>query len=138
MITNGNTVDVHYTGRLANGDVFDSSEGREPLSFTMGDGQIIPGFEKALIGKNVGDKLTVNIPPQEAYGDYKPELLVKVPNSQMPGGVEVGQQLNATADNGTVVQVLVAEVNEDHVVIDGNHPLSGKELIFDIEVMSIN
>lgn len=135
MIQNGSTVNVHYTGRLTNGEVFDSSEGRDPLSFTMGTGQIIPGFESALIGKNVGDKVTVNIAPQDAYGEYRKDLLVEVAKSNMPGPVEVGQSLQAQAQNGSPLQVTVAEIHENHVIIDGNHPLAGKELIFDIEVV---
>ena len=135
MIQIGSTVNVHYTGKLKSGEVFDSSEGRDPLSFTIGTGQIIPGFENAIIGKNVGDKVTIEIDPKEAYGEYREDLLVKVENEQLPGPVEVGQVLQA--DNGGMpVNVTVKEVNEDHVIIDGNHPLSGKDLIFDIEVVS--
>ncbi len=137
MIQNGNTVNVHYTGRLTNGEVFDSSEGKEPLSFTVGSGQIIPGFENAIIGKNVGDKVTVNIPPAQAYGEVREDLLIKVPNTQLPGPVEVGMSLQAQSDNGANVNVTVVEVNEDHAVIDGNHPFAGKELIFDIEVVNV-
>ncbi len=137
MIQNGNTVNVHYTGRLTNGEVFDSSEGKEPLSFTVGSGQIIPGFENAIIGKNVGDKVTVNIPPAQAYGEIREDLLIKVPNTQLPGPVEVGMSLQAQSDNGANVNVTVVEVNEDHAVIDGNHPFAGKELIFDIEVVNV-
>lgn len=138
MIQSGSTVNVHYTGRLTNGEIFDSSEGREPLSFTMGSGQIIPGFERALMGKISGDKVTVNIPSDEAYGEYRTDLLVKVPSSQMPGPVEVGQALQAASPNGMPVQVVVSEVHDDHVIIDGNHPLAGKELVFDIEVLSVD
>lgn len=138
MIQSGSTVNVHYTGRLTNGEIFDSSNGRDALSFTMGAGQLIPGFEKALEGKNIGDKVTVNISPNEAYGEYRSDLLIKVPNEQMPGPVEIGQRLNATSENGIPVQVTVHEVFEDHVILDGNHPLAGKELIFDIEVLSVN
>ena len=137
MIQNGNTVNVHYTGRLTNGEVFDSSEGKAPLSFTVGSGQIIPGFENAIIGKNVGDKVTVNIPPAQAYGEFREDLLIKVPNTQLPGPVEVGMSLQAQSDNGANVNVTVVEVNEDHAVIDGNHPFAGKELIFDIEVVNV-
>jgi peptidylprolyl isomerase len=137
MIQNGSTVDVHYTGRLTDGEVFDSSEGKEPLSFTVGTGQIIPGFENAIIGKTTGDKVTVNIPATEAYGEIREDLIVKVPNSQLPGAVEVGMSLQAQAENGMPVNVTVKEVNEDHAVIDGNHPFAGKELIFDIEVVSV-
>ena len=135
MIQIGSTVNVHYTGKLKSGEVFDSSEGRDPLSFTIGSGQIIPGFENAVIGKNVGDKVTIEIDPTEAYGEYREDLLVKVENEQLPGPLEVGQELQAD-NGGQPVNVTVKEVNEDHVIIDGNHPLSGKDLIFDIEVVS--
>lgn len=138
MIENGKVVDVHYTGKLNDGSVFDSSEGREPLRFEIGSGQIIPGFESAIIGKNVGDKVTVTINPEEAYGEPREELFVKIPNDKLPGKVEVGQVLEATSEDGRSSQVLVHEVNEDHVIINGNHPLAGKELVFDIEVVSVN
>ena len=135
MIQIGSTVNVHYTGKLKSGEVFDSSEGRDPLSFTIGSGQIIPGFENAIIGKNVGDKVTIEIEPKEAYGEYREDLLIKVENDQLPGPVEVGQVLQAD-NGGQPVNVTVKEVNEDHVIIDGNHPLCGKNLIFEIEVIS--
>ncbi len=137
MIQNGNTVDVHYTGKHTTGEVFDSSVGKAPLQFVIGSGQIIPGFENAVIGKNVGDKVTVNIPASEAYGELREDLIVKVPNEQLPGPVEVGMSLQAQAENGMPINVIVKEVNEDHAVIDGNHPFAGKELVFDIEVVSV-
>jgi FKBP-type peptidyl-prolyl cis-trans isomerase 2 len=138
MIQNGNVIDVHYTGKLTDGSVFDSSEGREPLRFQVGSGQIIPGFENAIIGKNIGDKVTVTISPDEAYGQEQEELFVKIPNDKLPGKVEVGQVLEATSEDGRSSQVRVHEVNEDHCVINGNHPLAGQELVFDIEVVSID
>jgi FKBP-type peptidyl-prolyl cis-trans isomerase 2 len=137
MIENGTIVNVHYTGKLTDGSVFDTSEGRGTLQFEIGSGQIIPGFEKALIGKNTGDKVTINITPDEAYGPVYEELFVKIPKDKMPGDVEVGQVLQATNEEN-VSNVLVMEVNDDHVLIDGNHPLAGKELVFDIEVVSVN
>lgn len=137
MIQNGNIIDVHYTGKLTDGSVFDSSEGRDPLRFQVGSGQIIPGFEGAIMGKNIGDKVTVTIAPQDAYGEQKEELFVKIPNDKLPGAVEVGQVLEASSEDGRTTQVLVHEVNDDHCVINGNHPLAGKELVFDIEVVSI-
>jgi FKBP-type peptidyl-prolyl cis-trans isomerase 2 len=137
MITKGNTVDVHYTGKLTTGEVFDSSEGKEPLKFQVGSGQIIPGFEEGLMGKKVGDKITVNIQPENAYGQVREDLFVKVPLDKMPGEVQVGQSLQAVGDDNRPVQVIIKEVNEDHVVIDGNHPLAGKELVFDIEVVDV-
>ena len=138
MITQGSTVDVHYTGKLTTGEVFDSSTGREPLKFKVGSGQIIPGFEQAVIGKKIGDKLTINIDSQNAYGEIREDLFIKVPLDKMPGDVEIGQSLQAVGPDNRPVQVLVKEVNIDHVIIDGNHPLAGKELVFDIEVVGID
>ena len=137
MVEKGNVVAVHYTGKLTDGETFDSSVGKDPLKFQVGSGQIIPGFENAILGKNIGEKVTINISPTDAYGDIREDLLVKVPVDQMPGEVEVGQMLQAQSDNGQSVNVMVKEVNEDHVLIDGNHPLAGKELVFEIEVVEI-
>ena len=137
MIIKGSTVGVHYTGKLTTGEVFDSSEGREPLKFQVGSGQIIPGFEEAVLGKQIGDKVTINIQPENAYGEVREDLFVKVPLDKMPGEVQVGQSLQAVGADNRPVQVVVKEVNEDHIVIDGNHPLAGKELVFDIEVVDV-
>lgn len=137
MIIKGSTVDVHYIGKLTTGEVFDSSEGREPLKFQVGSGQIIPGFEEAVLGKQTGDKVTINIHPENAYGLVREDLFVKVPLDKMPGEVQVGQSLQAVGDDNRPVQVVVKEVNEDHILIDGNHPLAGKELVFDIEVVDV-
>ena len=137
MIENGNVVDVHYVGKLTDGNVFDSSEGREPLKFEVGSGQIIPGFENAVMGKAVGDKVTVTINPEMAYGEVREDLFVQLPIDKMPGDVEVGQMLQAMSDDGRATQVRVHEVNEDNVIIDGNHPLAGQDLIFDIEIVSV-
>jgi len=136
MIIKGSNVVVHYTGKLTTGEVFDSSEGRDPLKFQVGSGQIIPGFEDAVIGKQIGDKITINIKAIDAYGPVREDLLVKVPLDKMPGDVEVGQSLQAVGEDNRPVQVRVEEVNEDHVVINGNHPLSGKDLIFEISILS--
>lgn len=138
MIEKGNKVNVHYTGKLSDGEIFDTSEGRDTLEFEVGVGQVIPGFEEAIIGKNVGDKVSVTIQSENAYGDVREDLMVKVPHDKLPGEVEVGQQLNAVGDNGQPIPVVVREVNEDHVIIDGNHPLAGKDLTFDIEIVSVN
>jgi peptidylprolyl isomerase len=138
MITQGSTVEVHYTGRFPNDDQsFDSSEGRDPLQFQIGSGQIIPGFEKAIIGKNVGDKVQVTISPEEGYGELREDLFVQVPLDKLPGEVEVGQELQADSGNGQPVRVVVEQINEDHAVINANHPLAGRELLFDIEVISV-
>jgi peptidylprolyl isomerase len=136
MIENGKIVSVHYTGST-NGQEFDSSKERGPLRFEMGSGQLIAGFESALIGKNVGDKVTTTISPEEGYGLVREDLIVSVPLDRMPGEVAVGQALEAAGENGQSAQVFVKEVNEDNVVIDGNHPLAGKELVFEIEVLEI-
>jgi FKBP-type peptidyl-prolyl cis-trans isomerase 2 len=138
MIKQGSKVNVHYTGKLSTGEVFDSSEGREPLEFEVGSGQIIAGFEDGIMGKSVGDKVTITIEADLAYGQIREDLVVKVPLDKMPGPVEVGQTLQAVSDSGQPVQVQVKEVKEDHIVIDGNHPLAGKELTFDIEVVDIS
>jgi FKBP-type peptidyl-prolyl cis-trans isomerase 2 len=136
MIKNGSTVSVHYTGKTPDGQVFDSSIGKEPLQFQVGTQQVIPGFENGLLGKSVGDKTTINIPVDQAYGQIREDLYMKVPNTQLPGPVTVGQQLQA--QNGqNLITVVVKEVNEDHSIIDGNHPLAGQDLIFDIEVMEV-
>lgn len=137
MIQMGNVVSVHYTGKLTDGEMFDSSEGREPLTFQMGSGQIIPGFETALVGKNVGDKVTINIQPDDAYGQVREDLIVKVNKSQLPGEVHEGMSLQAQSDDGQSVNVVVKEIHDDHVMVDGNHPLAGRELVFDIEIVSV-
>lgn len=138
MVENGKVVSVHYTGKLTTGEVFDSSEGREPLTFQVGSGQIIPGFESAILGKNIGEVVSVTIPSSEAYGPIREDLFIKVPKENMPGEVEIGQSLSAQADNGQQVNVVVHEINEDHVVIDGNHALAGQDLEFTIQIVEVN
>ena len=138
MIEIGKIVSVNYVGRFAeDGVVFDSSEDREPLKFQVGSGQIIPGFENAIIGKSVGDKFVATISPEDGYGLIREDLLVSVPLDKMPGAVEVGQTLEAIGDNEQVVHVIIKEVNEDHVIIDGNHPLASKNLEFEIEILEV-
>ena len=138
-VQNGDTVVVNYTGRLEDGTVFDSSltEGREPLKAQLGQGLLIKGFEDGLLEMNEGDKKTIEIEPTNAYGDINPEMIVEVPKEQIPEGVSVGDMLQAQGPMGPV-NVRVAEIKEDVVIIDANHPLAGKKLIFDLEVMSIN
>lgn len=132
------TVTVHYTGKLEDGTIFDSSltEGREPLSTTLGQGSLIQGFEKALIDMIEGEKKTVNIPSSEAYGDINPTLVAEVPKDRVPEGVEEGAMLQTITQQGPM-NVLVKEIKDDVVVIDANHPLAGKDLIFDLEVISV-
>lgn len=138
MIEKGKIVSVHYVGKFTDGEVFDSSEGRDPLQFQVGSGQLIPGFENAVLGKNVGDKVVANIKPEEGYGLVREDLVVNIPKDRMPGEVSVGQALEAAGDNGQSAQVFVKEVHDDHVIIDANHPLAGKELVFDIEIVEIS
>jgi len=132
------TVTVHYTGRLEDGTVFDSSmtEGREPLSTTLGQGSLIAGFEKGLVDMSEGEKKTINIPSSEAYGDVNPSLVAEVPKDRVPEGVEEGAMLQTMTPQGPM-NVLVKEVKDDIVIIDANHPLAGKDLIFDLEVISV-
>jgi peptidylprolyl isomerase len=139
QVQQGDTVKVHYTGTLKDGTVFDSSVEREPLEFTLGEGQLIAGFEDAVIGKAPGESVKVDIPPEKAYGPYHQEVVMEVPRDQLPPDLnpEEGQQLQLTQDNGQVFVVRVSEVSEDSVTLDGNHPLAGQELTFDIEVLDI-
>ena len=139
QITNGSSVSVNYTGRLEDGTIFDTSlqEGRSPLTATLGQGQLIPGFENGLIGMSVGEKKTIEIEPEEAYGDVKPNFVQEVSLEMVPPEVKVGDMLQAQNENG-VVNVVVTEIKENSVIIDLNHPLAGKKLIFDLEVISVN
>ena len=138
-VKDGDTVKVHYTGKLKDGTVFDSSASRDPLEFTLGQGQLIPGFEKAVIGLNTGDKTTANIPVDEAYGERREDLELTVEKAQLPEEVEptVGMQLQLNQPNGQPVPVTITDVSESEVTLDANHPLAGEDLIFDIELVEI-
>jgi FKBP-type peptidyl-prolyl cis-trans isomerase SlpA len=138
-IKNGDNVSVHYTGKLEDGSVFDTSlvEGREPLTVTLGQGKLIPGFENGLIDMTVGEMKTIEIEPENAYGDINPQLMSEVALSQVPEGVKSGDMLQGQNQFGPV-NVVVTEVKESTVVLDMNHPLAGKKLIFDLEVVSVN
>ncbi len=137
---NGDNVTVHYTGKLTTGEQFDSSNGRDPLGFTIGAGQMIKGFDAALPGMAIGDKKTVTILAAEAYGETNPEAIIQFPKTNVPADMvlEPGMPLTLTDQNGHPVQVLVVEVQEDIIVLDANHELAGKDLVFDIELVSIN
>lgn len=136
----GNKVQVHYTGTLTDKTIFDSSREREPLEFTVGGGQMIKGFDAAVEGMSVGESKTVTIPSAEAYGPHNEEAMVKVAKNQLPEGLEptIGLQLEATQPTGQKQVLTIAEVLENEVVLDGNHPLAGKDLIFEIELMGIS
>ncbi len=133
----GNTVKVHYTGTLANGTVFDTSIDREPLQFTIGQGQLIPGFEQADIGMKVGESTTVNIPAAEAYGLYREDLVFSMELSQLPDNTEVGEQLQMMQTDGSTIVVTVIEISETTAIIDANHRFAGEDLIFEIELVEI-
>lgn len=135
---NGDTVRVHYTGTLDDGTVFDSSREREPLETALGAGMLINGFETALLGMEPGDRITVRIPPAEAYGDVVEEAMIAVPLSQFPSHLapEKGMMLQISTDEGEV-EVRVADVNETQALLDANHPLAGQTLTFDIELLEI-
>ncbi|MBX6362663.1 MAG: peptidylprolyl isomerase [Gemmatimonadetes bacterium] len=135
----GDTVHVHYTGKLRDGTVFDSSREREPLEFEVGAGQVIPGFDRAVAGMTVGQRKEVVIPADQAYGEQRSELQVRVPRDQIPEGVEpaVGQVFGVQVGPGQEATARVAEVAPDHIVLDLNHPLAGEELRFDIELVDI-
>lgn len=134
----GNDVKVHYTGRLDDGTEFDSSREREPLGFTLGEGQLIPGFERAVIGMTVGDSKTVKVPAEQAYGPHHEEMVLEVPREQFPPNINpaVGQQLEMHQGE-RVIQVRVTEVSPKDVTLDANHPLAGQDLTFEIELVAL-
>lgn len=136
----GDKVKVHYTGKLAEGIVFDSSQGAEPLEFELGTGQVIEGFDNGIIGMVIGERKTVHIPINQAYGPADEQNVIRIPRSEIPEDMEleIGMVLNMHQDgSGNVMQVAVADFDEQSVVLDGNHPLAGKDLIFDIELVWI-
>ncbi|GAA4299558.1 FKBP-type peptidyl-prolyl cis-trans isomerase [Aestuariibaculum suncheonense] len=139
QVKENDTVRVHYTGKLSDGQIFDTSAEREPLEATLGQGLLIPGFEKAIIDMKVNEKKTVTIPMEDAYGDIQQELFHKVDNSQLPEEVkpEVGMGLVSRSEDGREHQFRVAQVNEDHIIVDGNHPLAGQDLTFELELIEI-
>ena len=135
----GDVVKVHYTGKMANGEQFDSSAGREPLEFTVGAGQMIKGFDDAMPGMNVGEKKTINIAPEEAYGPRLEEAIIEFPKENVPAEMklEPGMSLTLSNQEGQPVPVLVVEVKDDVIILDANHFLAGQELVFDIELVEI-
>ncbi|MGB5164529.1 MAG: peptidylprolyl isomerase [Woeseiaceae bacterium] len=137
--TSGDKVRIHYTGKLDDGTMFDSSAGRDPLEFELGTGQVIPGFDTAVDGMNVGDSKNVAIPPEQAYGERHDQLIQAVPRSALPEEIkpEVGMQLQSQSPDGQVMMLAITEVADDTVTVDGNHPLAGQTLNFDIELVEI-
>ncbi|HXL58745.1 MAG TPA: FKBP-type peptidyl-prolyl cis-trans isomerase [Chitinophagaceae bacterium] len=139
QVKNGDTVKVHYHGKLPDGTTFDSSEGRQPLEFEVGSGMVIPGFDNGVIGMSVGDKKTINIPAEEGYGAVEEDRIMEFPVNRFPPDLkpEVGMALTMSDGSGQQFPVVIADVQDDVVVLDANHPLAGKDLVFDIELMEI-
>lgn len=135
----GDTVKVHYTGKLDNGEVFDTSKEREPFEFKIGGQAVIPGFEKGVVGMGVGDTKTIEISPEDAYGEKKEELVVEVQKSELPEDItpSVGQRLQIKQQDGNPIVVTITDMNEDNITLDANHPLAGYTLFFDVELVEI-
>lgn len=138
-VKKGDKVKIHYTGRIKDGQVFDSSLEREPIEFEIGSGRVIPGVDKGVIGMKPGEKKEVDVPPQEGYGEYEQKLLIDVPMDKMPKDIkpDVGMRLQMINNMGQPLPVLVTEVNDESVKLDANHPLAGKDLVFNIELVEV-
>jgi peptidylprolyl isomerase len=138
-VKNGDTVKIHYTGRLNDGVIFDTSLEKDPLEFKLGSGAVIPGFESAVMGMTVGDKKTTTIPMDEAYGPYDSKLVAVIKKENVPETIkpELGQMLRINQEDGGYIVVRVTDVNDADITLDGNHPLAGKDLTFDIELVEI-
>jgi FKBP-type peptidyl-prolyl cis-trans isomerase 2 len=138
-VQSGDTIKIHYHGRLSDGTTFDSSAGRDPLEFTVGSGSVIKGFDDGVQGMVVGDKKTIEIPFVHAYGPEDPSMIVEFPVDRLPEDLkpEVGMQLNMNNAEGHQFPVVITEINDQHIILNANHPLAGKDLIFDLELVEI-
>jgi peptidylprolyl isomerase len=139
VASKGNSVKVHYTGKLTDGTVFDSSENREPLQFTLGDGNMIKGFDAAVYGMAIGEDKSITIPTVEAYGEKRDDMLVDIPLTEVPEHIkpEIGMELSLQGQNGQPMPVKVVNVDAEKITLDANHPLAGQDLIFDIKLVEI-
>ena len=139
QVKSGDKVKVHYHGRLDNGETFDKSEGREPLEFEVGSGMVIKGFDDGVTGMAVGEKKTINIPFNEAYGPKNPEMIIDMPKDRFPKDmeIEIGMPLGMSDSQGNQFQVVVTQIKEESVVLDANHPLAGQDLTFNLELIEI-
>lgn len=135
----GNTVKVHYTGTLDNGNIFDSSRKRDPLEFTIGKGRLIPEFEKAVVGMNVGDSREIKINAENAYGKRREEFIVNIDKEYVPREIDpkVGMNLQLKNPENRLMNAIIISVSEDHITLDANHPLAGENLTFNIELVEI-
>jgi peptidylprolyl isomerase len=135
----GDIVRINYAGRLVDGTPFDSSEGRAPLEFTLGQGQVIAGLEQHVTGMQVGEKSTVTIPSEEAYGPRREEAIQQIDRSKVPGGIDlaIGTQLQARTSDGGMMPITVVALDDASVTVDANHPLAGQDLVFDVEIVEV-
>lgn len=140
VVDNDDQVSLHYTGTLSTGEKFDSSEGREPLAFKVGEGQVIPGFDKAVKGMKVDESKKFTIPADEAYGDVREDLMYNVPKDSIPAELKphVGQKLVSNLEDGRQIPVTVTEITDETITLDANHPLAGQDLTFDIKIVAID
>ena len=138
-VKSGDKVKVHYHGKLTSGETFDSSEGRAPLEFEVGSGMVIKGFDEGVTGMSVGEKKTINIPVEEAYGPKNPDMVINMPKDRFPKDMELeeGMPLMMSDGSGQNFQVVVTEIKDESVMLDANHPLAGQDLVFDIELVEI-
>jgi peptidylprolyl isomerase len=140
QVKSGDKIKVHYHGKLTNGETFDSSEGREPLEFEVGKGDVIKGFDDGVTGMSIGEKKTINIPFLEAYGPRNPDMVIEMPKERFPQDmeIEIGMPLAMSDGQGQQFQVVVAEIKDEVVILDANHPLAGQDLTFDLELVEIS
>jgi FKBP-type peptidyl-prolyl cis-trans isomerase SlpA len=136
MIKEGSKVKVHYTGKLEDGKVFDTSNDKDPIEVVLGEGTLIKGFEEGLLGMKAGEKKTIEVEPKDAYGDYVDGRIQEVEKSKLPEDIKVGMVLQATSEAGSMV-ILIKEIKEDTAILDANHPLAGRKLIFDLDVVEV-
>jgi FKBP-type peptidyl-prolyl cis-trans isomerase 2 len=138
-VKSGDTIKIHYHGKLADGTTFDSSEGRSPLEFTVGAGAVIKGFDDGVKGMSVGDKKTIEIPFLQAYGPEDPSMIIEFPVDRLPDDLkpEIGMQLNMNNAEGQQFPVTITDINDENIILNANHPLAGKDLIFDLELVGI-
>jgi FKBP-type peptidyl-prolyl cis-trans isomerase 2 len=140
QVKENDVVKVHYTGKLENGQIFDSSQDREPLEFTVGEGKIIPGIENAVIGMNPGDNKEVTVSPENAYGEYRDDMIGEIPKEQLPEDIEpqIGMELVARNEQGDEQVIRIKEIKDSSIVIDANHPLAGEKLYFNLQLLEVN